>query len=361
MHIYEYLFAGVIIIALLIGSTVMVTTLATPAANASDKDQLKVTAEKVMTQMLLDSGYPNNWGSNKTPVGDLKVFGLAEYGLTSRQAYELDPDKVLRLSSSIGGDASYYIPPTGSPNSAINLLNLVNDQGAAEYGFTLEFSSTLQISASYASASGYSITVSSEYNLPVIGAEMSATLYYINAAGQIASQGPSYGTTGSDGSYSLPFNYNPSVDSAEVLVVAVDYYGAQSVKFFYPTANTLPATLFGGSILSSQPYTISSGADSREILLVQTSQGYETRDIAVGNAGTPNNFALGNPPEPSAVAVLAVSSGNNLVIAYRDFSAISYRTISAVQSAPMAYSLQRTVLIDGSTYTATLYFWRMST
>ena len=52
MHIYEYLFAGLIIIALLIGSTMMVTTLSTPASNASDKDSLKVTAEKIMTQML---------------------------------------------------------------------------------------------------------------------------------------------------------------------------------------------------------------------------------------------------------------------------------------------------------------------
>ena len=361
MHIYEYLFAGVIIIALLIGSTVMVTTLATPASNASDKDQLKVTAEKIMTQMLLDSGYPNNWGSDKTPAQDLKVFGLAKYGQTSRQAYELDADKVLRLGSNIGGDSSYFIPPTNTPNSAVNLLNLANQQGAAEYGFTLEFRETLQISAPQPSASGYSITVSSEYNLPIIGAEVSATLYSVNAESKIASQGPAYGKTGNDGSYVLPFDFNPSTGSAKVLVVAVDYYGVQAVKFFYSSTNTLPATLFGNSLLSNQSYTINSGADSREILLIQTSQGYETRDIAVGNSGAPNSFTLSNPPEPSAVAVLAVSSGNTLVIAYRDFSAISYRTIPAVQSAPMAYSLQRTVLIDGSTYTATLYFWRMST
>lgn len=360
MHIYEYLFAGVIIIALLIGSTVMVSTLATPASNASDKDTLKVNAEKIMAHMLLDSGYPNNWGSDKTPQQDLKVFGLAKYGETSRQAYVLDADKVLRLSTSIGGDSSFYISPTNSPNSAVNLLNLANQQGAAEYGFTLEFRPTLQISAPQPSASGYSITVSSEYNLPVIGAEVSATLYYINSENQIASKVPSYGTTANDGSFALPIDFNPSADSAEVLVVAVDYYGVQAVKFFYPTTNTLPATLFGNSLLSDQPYTVSSGADSREILLVQTSQGCETRDLAVGNSGTPNSFALSST-EPSAVAVLAVSSGNNLIIAYRDLSTISYRTIPAVQSAPMAYSLQRTVLIGGSTYTATLYFWRMST
>ena len=361
MHIYEYLFAGLIIIALLTGSTFMVATLSSPSSNASDKDTLKVAAEKVVTQMLLDSGYPYDWGSTSAVP---QVFGLAKYGQTSRQAYQLDPDKVLRLNMTIGGDSSYFIPPTSTPstpNSAVSLLNLANEYGAAEYGFTLEFKETLQISDPQESGPDYKIMVRSEYNLPIIDAKVSATLYYINTENQIATQGPAYGTTANDGSFILPFNFNPSTGSAEALAVAVDYYGVQAVKFFYPTTNTLPATLFGSSLISNQPYTINSGADSREIILIQTSQGYETRDLVVRNSGAPNSFTLNNPPEPSAVAVLAVSSGNNLLIAYRDFSTISYRTISKVRSAPMAYSLQRTVLIGGSTYTATLYFWRMST
>jgi hypothetical protein len=347
MHVYEYLFAGIIIISLIIGSTVMVGTLSTPAMNASDKDQLKITSEKITTQLLLDSGYPYNWGSSQTPLGDLKVFGLAKYGQTSRQAYELDPDKVLRLSSSLSGDSSYYIPP----QNALQLLNLKNAYGVAEYGFTIEFSDALLVSAPEQTDDGYTINVRSEYNLPIIGAKVSATLYYIDAENQIAHQGPSHGTTAADGSFLLPFNFNPVTGSSEVLLVAVDYYGVLAVKFFYPTTNTLPATLFGNTVIANQPYSVGGGADCREILLVQTGQGYETRDVS---------FTIGNSPESSAVAVLAVSSDGGLVVGYRDFSGISYRSIEAVQSAPLAYSLQRAVLIGGSTYTVTIYFWRMT-
>jgi hypothetical protein len=58
---------------------------------------------------------------------------------------------------------------------------------------------------------------------------------------------------------------------------------------------------------------------------------------------------------------MAVTQEAHLLVAVRNFSAISYRSIPAVQSAAFAYSIERTVLISGSTYTATLYFWRMTT
>ena len=225
MHIYEYLFAGVIIIALLIGSTVMVTTLSSPASNASDKDLLKVTAEKIMTQMLLDSGYPYDWGSNTSVVP--QVFGLAKYGLTSRQAYELDPDKVLRLNEGL--------PSYVNATFAANLLGLGNSNNpshkALDYGFTLEFNETLHVSTQQiGSGDTYSINVTSDYALPIIGANVSAVLYYIDGTSKIAPlepNGPSYLTTAYDGS--CVFNFN-TTETSKVLAVTVDYYGAQAVE-----------------------------------------------------------------------------------------------------------------------------------
>lgn len=83
MHIYEYLFSGVLIIALLIGATVMLTSLSIPTQNAAAKNQLQVTAEKIITQILLDPGYaqitnPYEWGSSGIPQQnlDLRIFGL---------------------------------------------------------------------------------------------------------------------------------------------------------------------------------------------------------------------------------------------------------------------------------------------
>ena len=363
MHIYEYLFAGLIIIVMLIGSTVMVTTMSSPASNASDKDQLKVTAEKIMTQMLLDSGYPYDWGSNTSVVP--QVFGLAKYGETSRQAYELDPDKVLRLNEGLPS----YVNAVNATFAA-NLLGLGNSNDssheALNYGFTLEFNETLHVSTQQIGLGDtYSINVTSDYALPIIGANVSAVLYYIDDTQSTSKtaleepNGPSYLTTTYDGS--CVFNFN-TIETSKVLAVTVDYYGAQAAKLYsFPAGSGLHATLLGSNLIAdpTQPYNIASDADSHEILLIQTSQGYETRDFAVQNIGNSTNFTLSNPPESSAIAVLAVS-GSNLLVADRDFSNISYRTIPAIRSGAFAYSLERTVLIGGSTYTATLYFWRIS-
>jgi hypothetical protein len=366
MHIYDYLFAGVIIIALLLGSTVMMAMLSSPALNASEKDLLKIASEKIMTQMLLDPGYPYNWGSANTPQQNMAVFGLARYGETSREAYLLDPDKVLRLNSTLEGGASYYFPASAASSlpefenyTALSLLNLRRD-----YGFTLEFNETLKVSVNQIGEMTdiYSISVASDYALPMLGANVSATLYYVNSSTLLIDHlEPKYNATIYDGSCILYLN-GSSTGEAKVLVVGVDYYGVHTAKLYGNVGTSvLNATLFGSTLIpsSSQPYNITNGA-AHEITLLQTTLGYETKDFEVENSGTPTNFTLNSAPEPSTVAILAVSENNKLLVGSRDFSMISYRTIPAIRSAASAYSLERTVLIGGVTFTATLYFWRMS-
>jgi hypothetical protein len=349
MHIYDYLFAGVIIIALLLGSTVMMAMLSTPALNASDKDLLKIASEKIATQMLLDPGYPYNWGSDNTPQQNMTVFGLARYGQTSRDAYLLDPDKVLRLNSTLEGSASYYFPASAASSlpefenyTALSLLNLGKD-----YGFTLEFNETLKVSVNQMGPTDiYSISVASDYALPMMGANVSATLYYVSSSSLLIDHlGPEYNATIYDGSCILDLS-GSSTGEAKVLAVGVDYYGVHTAKLYGSVGTyVLNATLFGSTLIpsSSQPYNITNGADSREITLIQTNMGHETKDFEVENSGTPTNFTLNSAPEPSTVAILAVS-GNKLLVGSRDFSMISYRTIPAIRSAASAYSLERTVL-----------------
>lgn len=356
MHIYDYLFAAVIIIALLLGSTIMVTTFSSPASIAADKDLLKIDAEKIMIQLLLDPGYPYNWGSDNTNPQDLKVFGLAKCGETSRQAYELDPDKVLRINSALEESGFNFVNAT----TAANLLSLNNTQGSLDYGFTLEFNETLQVSVSPLENDVYSVIVLSDYGLPIMGATVSATLYYVNES-SILSAGPAYNQTSYDGSCKVKLS--PAfVSPSKVLAVAVDYYGDQATKFFN-AGKSVPTSLFRNSILpypSSSSYNMTNESDCREIILMQNTTGIETRDFEIGYSVNSTNFTLDNIPESFAVGVLAVSQARQLVYAQRDFSGISYRTIPAVRSAASAYSLERTVFIGGSTYTATLYFWRMS-
>lgn len=358
MQIYEYLFAGLVIVLLLTASTIMVSTISTPTNNASDKNQLSVTAQKVMTQVLLDSGYPNDWGTTGASV---QVFGLAKRGEISRQAYELDADKVLRLDSNL--------PSYIQPSEAVKLLNLANPQGAAEYGFTLQFNETLHISQpqQVANVDNYTITVTSQFTLPISGAEIAATLYYIDTTNTptINHTQTLHGKTGYDGAYTAGFG--TSITTAKVLAITVDYYGAQLTRFYQLTAGPI-AMLFQNRLVAAanQTYNVPSGADAREILLSLNNGTYTTKDIAVSNAGSVGNFAINGSLEPSAVAVLAIcgSSHNQLLLATRDFSHINYQTINLqTTQAPAgtyAYSLERTVVIGGSVYTATLYLWRMT-
>ena len=357
MQIYEYLFAGLIIVALLTGSTVMMISMSTPISNASDKDLLKVTGEKIMTQLLLDPGYPSSWGSDNVPQ-EITVFGLAKYGQTSRDAYDLDPNKVLQIGK-IDGLTNYPI----SKNIVLDLLNLENT-----YGFTIEFKEALRItSPQQTGPNSYSITVTSDYNLPLMGTQVSAVLYYIDnsqSPPKIAHEGTIHGSTLYDGSCSLEFTSSPTTD--KILFVAANYYGIHQAKLFQINSGTpLHATLFQDRLVPdpATPYQIQNGADSREVLLIRTESGFEANDFQITNAGTASNFVLENPPENSAIAVIAIS-GNNLLLADRDFSQIVYRTIDFpdpnTRATDSAYSLDRTVQIDGSTFTATLYIWRMS-
>jgi hypothetical protein len=353
MNVYEYLFAGVLIIAILVGSSLMVATISTPIANASDKDLLKVTAQKVTTQMFLDPGYPYDWGTNNSAAQNLQVFGLAQNGLTSRQAYILDPDKALRLDSSIE-PAFCHVDAV----DAAGLLGLANGQGTLDYGFTLRFNQTLLLDATQLPNNAYRVNVASDYGLPVIGASVSATLYYADDG--IQSLGPIYNSTAYDGTSLLDFNYN--ITNPRVLAVAVDYYGDQATKLFGESPNAISAQLFADNILLPQnSYT---ATDCNEIALIQSTLGIETRAFPQSVAHSDQNgFALGQVPETASVAVL-IESGQSLIYAQRDYSKINYQTINLdapVPSAALSYSLERTVLIGGSTYTVTLYIWRMST
>jgi hypothetical protein len=353
MHIYDYLFAAIVIVTLLLGSTVMVTVLSEPIRTSSEKDLLKMAAEKIMIQLLLDPGYPYNWGTENTAASELSVFGLAKYGLTSRQAYELDPDKVSRINCALEGTQANFI----NAKDVARLLCLNNSHNSLDYGFTLEFEETLRVNFSSLGDDRYSVSVISQYSLPIIGANVSGTLYFLD--GNSISSKIDYNQTSYDGNCTL--TYGDAIDSpSKILAVAVDYFGSQTLKFFN-VDNSVSTSLFSNYVLAypSNPLNVASGY-GREILLIKNSSGVETRDFQIEYSATPGYLTLYSLPEPSAVGIVAVSLEQQLVYAQRDFSGISYRTLPAVQSAASAYSLERTVLISGTTYLATLYFWRMS-
>lgn len=303
-----------------------------------------------MTQFLLDPGYPYKWGANNTPSQDLLAFGLAEYAQTSRQAYELDPDKVLRLNSTLQGSTAYFV----APSRAAYLLGLGND-----YGFTLEFNQTLQTTATrIGTGYKYVIKVTSEYSLPVIAANVSAILYSVNSK-KIASSSPHFNRTSYDGTCLLNFGGTYRSTNSTALAVTVNYYGIQATSILGAESVT-SASLLGANMILRSGSGVSSLYDVRQVILIQGSSGTEFRDFSAGYTLNPPNFLLNSFPEPSAVGVVAVTDKGQLMVAQRDFSKISYRTIPAVRSSSISYSLDRTVLIGDSTFVVTLFLWRMS-
>jgi len=348
MHIYEYLFTAIIIVIILLSSSTMMGTFSEPSRSVSEKEQLKVAAQKLMTQLLLDPGDPPDWGSNiAIDESNLKTFGLAQHSETTREAYVLDPDKVLRLDNT----HPLYIPPS----SVINLLNL-----GYEYGFTLEIFPALNVSIAPQGSSKYKVSVSSEYGgLPIVDADVTARMYYVSN-GTIQRSPPSdplTNQTRANGECTL--NFGSISGEMKVLILVINYHGVRVVKVFPAGSNVTRAYLIGEHLFLKEAYNISRN-EAYEIIVEKRAGGYMIEDVKFSlNKMGDVKFNL-TYVEPSTIAVLAVSEdGTRLIFTSKEVN-LTYSSIPGVWSFPFAYSIERSVIIGGSAYIMRLYLWRMS-
>lgn len=94
--LYDHLTAVIITGALFVAAVVAVPTLSYVNLLYVDQQQLRNVALETLKTMLLDTGYPLNWGSDDDfSQSNLERFGLALSDSSS--SYVLDPDKVQRL------------------------------------------------------------------------------------------------------------------------------------------------------------------------------------------------------------------------------------------------------------------------
>jgi len=360
-HIYEYLFAAVIAIAILVASSVIVTTMPSAQLSASDKEQVKIAAEKVMTQVLLNSGQPPNWGSDTSiSESNLQDFGLAKYHESTREAYVLDPDNVQRLDS---GNPLYI-----SPSVVAHLLNL--DATAPQlnlansYGFTLDIHPLLkvQISPLPSDPDSYNVTVSSEYQaLPVVNAQVTAMLYY--PEGATINYQTASGTTHFNGSCSLTFSSVPD-PGMKILVVSAEYMGIHTTQV-YASQSAAKAHLFGDKLLVDSLSIISTTKFTEVIATKQAGQYVISNFNVQGSTGldAPTGFRAYtlSSAEPSVVAVLFLSDDQTLYYASKNIDA-TFSTIPNLPSSSslLSYSLERTAIIGDTTCTVRLQLWRMT-
>jgi hypothetical protein len=347
MHIYEYLFTAIIIFAMLIASSTIVITISQPQTTITDKEQLKITAQKIMTQLTLDPGDPPDWGSDITITPNtLTTFGLAKYGETTREAYVLDPDKVLRLDT----NNPLYIPP----NDVINLLNL-----APDYGLKIEINPALNVTVTNTTNTDtYKVTVTTnDIGFPIANAEVTARIFYLNSTTQkITSKPSNTNTTLFDGK--CQFNFG-TIPEPKVLVLAVNYYGIRIVRAL-PIGTVVTQTyLIGNHTLLDGAYTIVND-EATEIIAEPTTDGYMIQNVTspVTQIDT-TTFDL-NYLEPSTVAIMAVADGGTALLFASKEATLTYSSIPGAISFPFSYSLERTVTIGGSAYIMSLTIWRMS-
>jgi hypothetical protein len=339
MHIYEYLFAAVIIITMLLASSIMTATLSAPHTQTSEREQLKVASEKIMNQILFDPGNPPDWGSDPSvTIKNLQAFGLAQYNETTRGAYVLDPDKILRLSNDTNTDKTLrpIIP---------NLLNLHN-----EYGIALELVTSLNVNVDLSDGE-YAISVTSQRDgLPINGATITASLYYVND-GQMVSQS-TLNWTNPGGTCTISFSNLPV--QAKALIVVVDYSNICVVK----VVSDKQASIFGDQIYSNQTLT----GTASQVLITQGNGAHMIQNVTSGLTPPQNGWYKLTNPEPSTIATLAMSD-NDVICASREVSSATYSSISVDFSQlinPASYSIERTVKINGLSYSVTLHVWRMS-
>ncbi len=340
MHIYEYLFSAIIIVTMIVASTFMVQTLSAPHVKISEKEELKITAEKIVNQILFDSGAPTDWGSNlAVPIQSMQSFGLAKYNETTRGAYVLDSDKILRLAYETDADPAVRQKITG-------LLNLGND-----YGIALEFTTPLIVNATHnLGANSYTLTVTSQLGgLPIFNANVTAVLYYVDN-GEIAGQQRT-SSTNMTGNCVLHF---PGFPSQAVLVLAVDYFNIHAVK----VVSENPTEMFGNQIHSSNPPS----ENVCQAIVTQQKSSSSIKSIRSTLTPLQSGWYQVSNVEPSMAATLAVTD-QGIVSASRDVSDVTFSSISVGFDElvnPLSYSIERTVVINGQAYLMTFYIWRMS-
>ena len=355
MHSYEYLFTAIIIFAILIASTTIVSIMPQPSINVSEKEQLKTVAQKIMTQLTLNPGNPPDWGSNLT-VGSstLTAFGLAKYGEIARGAYVLDLDKVQRLNENL--PQNLYVPPS----RVIDLLNLGND-----YGIKIEFvpalNATVATEINSNSATIY-VNVTGQNMLPIANVNVTARIFYLYD-GQIQKTPIFTNFTGIDGQCMIKFDGFSSEDA--LLVLVIDYYGIRIIKTCILNAALTQAFFLGDHLILNSSLSIIS--DTAYQIIVAESDGTYMIDYALCGLNLTNEFSVPsyslyeiNYTEPSAIALLAVANGgSDLMVACKSVPSC-YSSIPGDASSPLIYMLERSVKIGESLYTMRLEIWRMS-
>ncbi|MEM3046868.1 MAG: hypothetical protein QW057_07285 [Candidatus Bathyarchaeia archaeon] len=385
MHvIYEYLFTALIIVTIVVAASTMLTSMTTPLKMVSEREQLKVTTEKLLSQILLSTGAARladgtvtaDWGRNlSVRAADLTSFGLAKFSETTRESFVLDVDKVQRLSLPIPELAV----TAGEARDPLRLI-VWREQGI-DYGFAIEIYPTINVTIGQKTPTqeDYTVTVTNDEGLPLPSANITALMYYVYQ-GVLKSLAPSTGPQPTDvtGSSTMNFTkpqrmsqdeWRDGYGQTKVLALIVDYYGARNVQLLPRGKKTGTFYVLGDHMfIRKEGAQVINPSNVTEILAIRrggissfTNVTFQVNSTSSVDPGF-NEYVM-EYVEPSATGFL-VNNGTHLYVASRSVQLVgpgAYTTILQPGSTfPLSIQLQRVVTIADQTYVFKLYVWRMS-
>jgi hypothetical protein len=342
MHIHEYIFAALVVIAILLASNLMLTMTTEPLKVASEREGLKRIAQSIMTQILLNPGDPVYWGSNTTiDENSLRSFGLAYQSRTVREAYVLDADKILRL---LNNENPFYI----SPQKVSELLGL----NTREYGFTIEILPQFNVDVEENSGI-YKVSVRSIDGInPIKNANVTAKIYYLQD-NQVSDSSLISSVTGPDGACTI--NFDGASSAPAVVIFVVDYRGMRVPKVFVPSESSIQRACLVGQKLSLR---VSSEMIDEVIAPIKDGE-CEICKVSFGWRIGGDGFTDVDYVEPGTIVALA-AAGGKLLVAQRFMDRIEYGTVSLSSSSlPLGFMLEKIVSVEGFSYIVRFYVWRL--
>lgn len=353
MKIYEHVFAAIILVTMLLAAVFLTSITPSLYRSTSEVEQLKMAAQKVMTQLLLSPGDPEDWGRNiNVRASNLMSFGLAVSTFFTREAFVLDPDKVQRLNEDLPGDL--YVPP----ERFLELLGL-GSRNRLDYGVKIDFIPVLKVNISFSRAANkayVNVYVVSELGVPIIGANVTLGAFYV-MNGRIGLL-QKLGITDFNGNCTIDLSdpyHNPSF-----ILAIVSYHGLQAMKFM--NVNSHIGYLIGDYILVGSGLEVDN-TSAVQVFIVPSTEGPKLRNVGcnISSYTTMTNYKVYSVSylEPNIVAVAILTRGGELAIAYKAIPE-SYSSVHGEVHAPLAYMLERSVKIGFSTYTIRLRIWRMT-
>ena len=171
--VYDYLMATTIVGVIFVAAVVVVPNASYTNLLYVDQQQLRNTALETLKAMLLDTGYPMDWGSQISfNQSSVKRFGLAYSEASS--LYVLDSEKVQRLN-------------VENPAGNIDYEVIREKLGLQGYGFCIRVRPLFNVTVDDLSVGNdllFNVKVKSHDGRPVPNASVKATILYVETSGK---------------------------------------------------------------------------------------------------------------------------------------------------------------------------------